>query len=501
MNFVPANRRRISLLPLLLVCTLLLPGALFGCKSTEKDPDSESESEKEKDTGNYLYTEFGCFALNDHDRCSVIYSGEKEAIVLEKTENDYYEVLPGLDGRRFALTDIEGGGKLYYYDSGKLNLVAEEAGTAKLSVDGSTLLYTVEDEEDRSDDLYLYRNGKSEKIAEDIDDQIFFISPDGSAVGYRSDPDMENTCTGYVRTNGKTASLGENVWAIALSDGGKYVYTLESTTDAYSDYIFCVRKGVGGKSVTLSDGHGSYFLNADGSQIVFFDESGSAMISVNGGEKKRLFACGSECWPLLPDSTARTADGELLGVKSFAGCCFCTYDKLYRIGSDFTAEQVVPEFDIAYMSADGKLIAYQEDESLFLLNVGKDTVETKSIVEEGVGDLIGFTADGKKLFYYDDGETIYCVGTDGKEPTVVAEEAYGEYCLYNGKTLYYIADGGDVYLSTGEKGSILTGQWLAADNFWTEGNLLLILDRYYGEESKLFYSDNGKDFDSITVID
>lgn len=322
------------------------------------------------------------------------------------------------DDRGHAITDRD----LYLVEDGKILPIADHAEDFRLALDGDGLAYFRQEDPDAEQaDLYLYRGGKSTLIAEAVRYQRakgFAISPDGSAVAWRSN------VTAYYYDGERTMRLGNDLNCRAISPGGELLYLQGSNTKR----LFVQR---GGDNSTRTElGIGSYkFFNRDLTQAVYTEK----VFTGDGPHSfSRLLVDGAEAVPLdhdlisplLPLGTQVCASlavpPPVIGMDSFEGACFWTADRLVcRMGGDLRTYTVLAEkaSQPPTLCADGETLVYRakEDGGIYRLRGTEPELLLEGpsrFTPMDDGESVYYRGEGRRLFYQE----------FGGEPVLVAED-------------------------------------------------------------------------------
>lgn len=137
---------------------------------------------------------------------------------------------------------------LYLVENKKITWIADQVPNYIIAPEGDGLAYMRQREPDNKQfvDLYLYRNGKSTRIAENVweGNEGFQISPDGSCVAWMS---LATSCF----YDGKTVTeLGTSLTCEGISEGGRLVYLRQGN----NDHIFVQQGGDNDARVDLGEG-------------------------------------------------------------------------------------------------------------------------------------------------------------------------------------------------------------------------------------------------------
>lgn len=406
----------------------------------------------------------------DDETIYFLADGEKIDSRLDAEKIEDWNV--SMDGTVAYFTVREEEDEMLYVLSGKDVLsVTENARQIIMSETGSAVAYVQEEE------LYIYRVDKmtTEKIASDVE-QVCTISPDGKTIAYTGIDGQS-----YVYSDGKVVEMGEGVLVISLSDGGKYIYTVEENSEG--DRCLCLHnlKGmigivaVGVKEKqpdqqpapdTTPDEEAEnvradiplFYTNKDHTQLIFQSrvKSGYKWYAVEkkGLEDDRHDLSGADILkPILSDNAQSYIRGNLmiLGVDSVTDLVYSTADvdeenlKLVYLNDQWQTSTLVSKVNDVRIDEDGETIFYRKNDKLFSIAV-EAGAQSRQLAEEVKSFQVRL--DGKGLYYLDEYDILYYC-KNGGQPQQVAEEVTTFYVTADGYVLYtdeyslYSAKGAD----------------------------------------------------------
>ncbi|MDR0946870.1 MAG: zinc-ribbon domain-containing protein [Ruminococcus sp.] len=402
------------------------------------------------------------------------YSLDRSAVaVIISEEEDYYS--------------SDGSDTIYIFD-GELTKVPgdiQSVSTVTISDSGKGLTYFKPNYDDDTTELYLWSNGKTERIATG---EYFYhtaaISPDGKTVAYAETEDGETA--GYYYTKGERIKIGKEIIPVAVSDNAKYIYYDRN------DSLY-VQKGNNEDSrQKLSENVYSFFLNKDYSQI-FFHNSNRAYISNKGGEKITVADFISEL--ILPVNTAvkEKSSYKTVGVDTFAGTFFNEIgDTVMYITKKFEGQETAIDY-YGYsvkLSTDEKTLIFENFDGLAKIDGTNPKAREKQIIKSDEISEVWINDNGSQIYFenYDD-EILF--SKNGSKPKYVGEFV-DEAIVFKNK-LYYISDG-EFFVSGGKKASRITG--FDDDEFYsleTLGSYMLVETELDGDYYT-FYTTDGKKY-------
>ena len=423
-------------------------------------------------SGTYTFVE-PQFYVTTNDETAYIVNGNGKVQTIE------------FDSRVYSTTNATGkvgavhsDGVLYWFDQNTNKKVTEEcAGYYAFSMDGSVLVYTQEG--DDGFDLYIYKGGKSTKIASDISTSNLCISPNGSAIGFCTYDSEDSEYKGYVY-DGKIHELGKNKVPVAVTNGASLVYLKKEGA------FFVQKKFNEDSRVKLAESASDIYYNIDLTEVLVYDGE-KTVYSANGGEKKTAFKYDPSIITPLRTHRNYAGGGIVYGVKSFIGSYAYNDGKLVRLNRDMSTTSVAKGITsgLVRLASDGKTVLFQKDDQIKKVNGAAKEPESTKIIDEVEGFVC--TEDGKTIFYSVDGE-LYSIKASGGKGTKITDE-FEDVDLYKGTTLIYSSD--DVlYSSTGGKGQKMASFDDDISSVSASGKVVIVKLK----DGTRLYSTNGKTF-------
>ena len=432
-KLLPANPKKL-LIPGIIAVVAIIAVVVLLCLL----PTGSGQSVREM---NY-YTYY-----NEDDEVSIFADGE---LLEEGLEYEIMSRVYSLDGKVMVyLTDED---ELYVARNGKIELLAEEVESFELSEDGSTVACV-----DQEEELYLYDTKSLEgtSIAEEA--AIATLSPDGKTLVYTCEEGSDEEIIMYYYDGKKSEELGENLVALSVSNGGKYIYAYNVDKDTV---VAMNTKGDSLKIGSSMEMDYTFYVNSDHSQFLYCAD-GKWYVSVKGGEKIKLSSKIEELFPVQPHvgPISHGSFGvENARVKDLSGRFYMGDDTLYFLNSDWELEEVADDVEIATISTDGKTVYYLD----YSANLCKVTAGKLDEPIEIADDVYNYRmiSDGSAVYYLDNDDSLfYCKGT--KDAAHLADDVYNFYITHD-DICFFIEDfnknAGDLYMSKngGKKEMVFT---------------------------------------------
>ena len=402
-----------------------------------------------------------------YDRDQITVSGNNNFRFTIEGEYDY--VQKSLDGSKAAvITDNRGdsGGILWFVTTKDSYRIAEDVIAYQLADSGNGVAYLTEyDSKTNTATLYLYDTSarKSVKITEDATHMIYgameiiAISPNGKSVSYMSDYNyMDNEFTGYIKVDGRAAErLGKNMVALAISDGGRFLYYAK-VTDSGNASLY-VKNGRSDNRLMTEYSGESFMLSRDYSQIIF-SMDGKSYISRNGGEKEKIGGSIIRDF-ILPRGVqigGNSSYATVYGVQGFSDKVIRNDDGLAYMNGKYDVSKIASTSDYAsqaFISDDGKTLLYKNNNGhLSTIDPTKPTSERKEISR----DVLQFVSNSncKTIYFINKDNELFFIKSNGT-PVKVSDDVNSDYLVmpYSGNTAFFLMDyntrrgSGDLYFS------------------------------------------------------
>jgi hypothetical protein len=408
--------------------------------------------------GNIIAPENKLITIENEADKSVIIIGFGNTPWIVKNDEDTESLDRTNDAKdAMLLSVIQNGTQVLYYKTIDTELRIENAEKYSdvLARDGKSFIYT--EIIDDKNVLKFYRGGEIMTLSENA--WSGEISPNGTAVTFSEYDTETGRDKTYIYLNGKTELIGDNIsfiWAIA--DNADFIYYQENDGNNY------VQKGLdkGGRVLLCKESEGETFsldFNYDYSQVGFVDYLGNffprTYISINGNKPKKIndkhsyvavpYDVGVKdltkaVWTL---STNDTAEPFTIHIT----------ENLFGLYDDFStyaiADTVFP-FETGDYSG---VCLYRIDGNLYKTDP-KNPESVPFLLAENVGNFILSENEEKVFVINDKNRDIYAPNNDGKlfcislsgEKTVITDSfdtatPYGNFVYYLDKGTVYRSDG------------------------------------------------------------
>ncbi len=365
---------------------------------------------------------------------------EGKIVTLKTDAEDYSAFKTSIDGKVIVFTYD---GDLYQIKGKKATVIAEDVTDFSLSLYGNAVVYQTNDGGDVTYN-YCKLGGKPVEIFENEDGAAitsFTISPDGKSVAYTVREDLESDLYYF---NGKKSEevAGCDGTVVGMSNGGKYIYASVINED-YSGATLYVFNKKGDKEKIDSCGS-RFYLNLDGTEIMFFDE-GRSYISVNS--KKAVKAASAELSLIRPrytNSYSASSSAYYYPVDTLYNHVYSSGDTAYFVSKKESKNIKLVSADSTRFTLDdsAEFLYYMDDDSLMCLKISKGE-NAKGSAKEIAEDVESYviSSDRKYLYYVADEELLVTNGKKGGKPkTLSNDDVLSSLTISNKDIVYYYCD-------------------------------------------------------------
>lgn len=423
-----------------------------------------------------------------------------EPITNEEGKKEYcsYSTRSSMDGKVTAVwvyDTVYGDNAWYGYDCGtlyvingkKVQKVAEDVTSYKISVSGKGVAYTTKNEKDEDDELTTYTlnlynvgNKKTTKISKKAANSNYELAPNGKSVAYYEGKVNDEGGIEYslYYSNGKNSEkiTSKETTLMGLSNNGKYIYAIRTDrneTDEGTEVVksvYCFNKKGDGDKLGKIDNTYSYYFNEAHTQVMFYNE-GKTYIATKNKEAQR--ASSKELSMIAPDNAAyfgntypvsdlynhMYVDTEVETItKNDTEINVYSYD-VWMIKKNADKNQKLVNNASTYPRLDNSA------EYLYYLDDSSDLYCAKVSHGESAGDKATKIAEevdnyqvspDRKYVYFESDDTLYSVnGKKGGKATTICNDDVSQYDVSAKGILYYITEGELYASSNGKKGKKL----------------------------------------------
>ncbi len=322
-----------------------------------------------------------------------------------------------------------------YYTDGKIKkqLTAAASNNYVISFDGSAVAYS-----DSSAELHLYSVETNKNFF--IDDAVvcFAISPSGKSVVYVKNEENVNVL--YLYVDGKSERIGENYTPLGVSDNSEIIYVLSTDNSLYmldkngnmtakicSDVAtdkFCFSADL--SSIVFNDGVYTY-ISVEGKSRIRLVEA----VAVPVGEKDYYFDSGNKS----------TVCEKLYNVFYYSSESEDT-GSLYYIDKNFSRTDVAQGVSKYIVTGENSVVYLTSDYDIYLYGSGKT-----SLLQSDAYDVLA-TSDGKYIYYTNSASELYCIKNNKR---VLIGQNVRRIYMTNGNKLLYINRDAELFGTSGAR--------------------------------------------------
>lgn len=323
---------------------------------------------------------------NDAGECTVFYNGKE--VKGTDLSPEARIAAASADGSRSVVAD--GGDTLYYLNGDKASKITEDFDNTFIimSADGNAVCYAFDDT------LYLYKDGKSSKVAE-IETRLSaaVISPNGDTVVYS---EIEgDKISAFAWKGGKVIDLDAKITPISVCNGGGIIYGRDKNSKL--SYIKNLKPD-SAESVRAMKTSAYPALSYDKKQILFTGDNGGVYY-FDSSVKEDIKVSGDGLSIIYPEGSARS----MTSFKSFIAYSDGKVYKFTRKGDDFEKDSLTSFSNGYKLSADGKTLVYLQGGNLYRTSVSDS--DKKTLIAD---EVESFDADDslKNVYFVNEDDAL-----------------------------------------------------------------------------------------------
>jgi len=447
-------------------------------------------------SGNIVYREHDIILLYDDisDITQIIVDGEPAESLLNgrvQTQESSF------DGSSMAL--IMNDRALYSVTTDKVIKVADDVVQAVISGNGASVGYA-----DERGAVYRYNVKKKEStrmVSPGVINPMVTVSPDGKTFGI-SDKDEGY---GWVYRIGREPGAMIDGRIIAVSDGGKHVYTIERD----SSFNHVDRKG--NKEKITSDPDYIIFNRSNTKLLFGYDNK---LFYIPDQDEKYRIMNSDGFYVLSPHDIVSKQNPDIGYVQyspyaDFTGELYCTYEgdtytySIVYLNENCGVSTLASDLSLSDFAKMPKItekkdtLYYIKGEALYADSL--DLSEETEIVTESLkvsNEVLSFdlTADGKYVYYLNEYDELRCrIG--GKTDRLLTDDVVSIHMTNGGTLLFRTEEEGMLYsCSSGKRIRRVSDDAYAV---YTYSGTTLYYEAYDNGEVDIFASTNGKKFKKI----
>ena len=351
----------------------------------------------------------------------------------------------------------------------------------------------------------------------DSDHHNFCISANGTTVAYTEFDEEKGNTYLYVFQDGEETKLQKNMYPIALSDNGSLIYA-KASRDGVSQSLYVIPKDGDNEMYLIAEKFRSIIdINAKGNEIVYtaWDEEAVVATYLVAFDLKKM---DQEITPtrLVKGAVLHpvSVDGSVARFETFKGTYFqCDVNDGYSLADGVSPVYYVNEaFELSRISKyagqfspKGDYFYYiNANETLVQVDLKSEELTTENISTDV--DDFAITEKGNLYILSDDALRYYNIDKEksskvAQDVTAIAMHGYANtiyFSMEDAEAVYCSKEGGDKEQAKFD-GITLTGLPQFIDTN-AKKNFVGVYDES-NEEWKLFYSSDGKRFESVATCE
>ncbi len=350
----------------------------------------------------------------------------------------------------YIVEDTPDGYNLYLLDRKELtqvvpNPVSEVVATAELE---PGIIY--KDEEA----VYFYADENEDRITKDPSAGNFVISPDASAVAYTlAKEENVNEFKLYLYIDGISESYASNMYPVAVSKGGEYIYAYGISSEDYvSKKLYLINPEDNDKINIVTGFQAITYMNIEGDEIIYCTGTleGGFQSHIYNVKKNTSYKIGAGvCTPLLADSSVvRLATLKDIIVENKLNLGEGSISATYHVNKKYEPAKI-SQYN-GTLNSDGDMFYFINVEGALNYIDLDDKNRTIEKIAEGVTDFVVTEKDN--LYYIDDDSRLMFYKSSTTKKKRIADDVVGMSMNKYSNILYFEVEE-DTKAYTTEEGS------------------------------------------------
>lgn len=351
----------------------------------------------------------GAVVVNSNVKANAIIDGKGVAGIKYSLTGEYAAVVMS-DGASYSL----------YYTDGKTKkqLTSDASNNYIISSDGTAVAFV-----NSLSELYLYNADTDNETCLDSDVDSFALSPSGEAMAYVKSEEGINVL--YLYSEGKSNRIGEDYAPLGMSEDLSMIYVLSGDNSLY----MLDKDGNMTAKICSDVATDKFYFSADMSDIVFSDGE-YTYISSEGKSKIRLVADIAE--PVCERNLYVDSKGTGVVCENiYETFYYSTYEDsfaLYYIDKNLERTDIAANVQ-SYVITGKNSVVYLDSQ----YQIYKYASGAVSLIQSNAYNMTA-TSDGKYIYYTNSSSELICI-KNGKS-TLVAENIRKIYMTGKNKLLY-----------------------------------------------------------------
>lgn len=301
--------------------------------------------------------------------------------------------------------------------------------------------------------VYFYADESDDRITKNVTAGNFVVAPDASAVAYTvAKKDDVNQFDLLLYVNGFSDDYADNMYPVAVSAGGKYLYAYGISTEDFISKKLYVITPEDGERISIESGFDSItYTNVKGNEMIYCvgsAETGYTSYIYNAKKNESHKIGAGKCVPLIADpsvaclSTLKDIVVENVFMSSLTSAT-------YRIDSKYEP-QTLSKYN-GVLNSDGDTFYFVTAEHMLNYIDLDDKNRTPQRISDGVVEFV--VTEKNNIYYLDDENNLrFYKSSSGKRTTIARDVTDISINRYSNILYFEILDDTKAYMT--EEGSV-----------------------------------------------
>ena len=269
--------------------------------------------------------------------------------------------------------------------------------------------------------VYFYADDNEDRITKDPSAGNFVIAPDASAVAYtRAKEENVNEFKLYLYTDGVSESYASNMYPVAVSKGGEYVYAYGISSEDYVSKKLYLIKPEDNDKINIVTGFAAItYMNIEGDEIIYCTgsiENGFQSYIYNVKKATSYKIGAGVCTPLVADqSIVRLATLKDMIAENKLNLVEGSVSATYYVNKKYESSKI-SQYN-GTLNSDGDMFYFINGEGTLNFIDLNDKNRTIQKIAEGVVDFV-VTAKDNLYFQDEDDILMFYKASTGKKKLI-----------------------------------------------------------------------------------
>lgn len=302
--------------------------------------------------------------------------------------------------------------------------------------------------------VYFYADDNEDRITKDPSAGNFVISSDASAVAYTlAKEENVNEFKLYLYTDGISESYASNMYPVAVSKGGEYIYAYGISSEDYvSKKLYLINPKVNDKINIVTGFAAITYMNVEGDEIIYCTgslESGFQSYIYNVKKATSYKIGAGVCAPLVADpSVVRLATLKNMIAENTLSLVEGSVSATYSVNNKYESSKI-SQYN-GTLNSDGDIFYFINNEgSLCYI----DLSDKNRTIEKAAEGATSFIVTEKDNIYYldDDDRLMFYKASTGKKRRIADDVVSMSMNKYSNILYFEVAEDTKAY--TTEEGA------------------------------------------------